>query len=98
MIASLASLDNSANFPGKGLKRLTLRLGVLQVGIGHLYIQKKNIRFSKIFYTFLIFQHINNNKGIIERNTTEYPCQLRTVAFKNIFFRTFSYTNFAVKI
>lgn len=36
IMASFASLDNSANLVGKGLNLLTFRRGVLQVGIGHL--------------------------------------------------------------
>lgn len=38
-IASLLSLDNSANFPGNGLNLLTFRRAVLQDGIGHLSIR-----------------------------------------------------------
>lgn len=49
-IASLASLDNSANFPGNGLNLFTFRRAVLQDGIGHLRIQQIELQWQNLRY------------------------------------------------
>lgn len=49
-IASLASLDNSANFPGNGLNLFTFRRAVLQDGIGHLRIQQIKLKLQNLRY------------------------------------------------